>query len=262
VHSAAQSPRQQVEYQLVLKNDAFRDRTAGETRFLNDLQPLAGRCGLELIHGGPSEAFEYVFLDTPDGRLRKNGYALRVVRSLSSTHVTVALKHNGVTISDALSSAMTPHPDLQADARAKIENDLHGSGDSKWAHSVKLRGLAVLSRLPAGTQIDSVAALAAFFPHLAEHLHIEPNTPLARVKTEARQEYKELRLGLAGTPWATALEVRYATVQDLQSGTALPTKVEFSWKRKDGENSWAPEAAEASGQLFAALKQSEWLAVQ
>ena len=261
-------PPRQREYQVVLRPKAFENRKAGVERFIEYIEALEDSGFLKDFkfkrNSGKDHRREAVFFDTRDGDFSKRDLVLRFRRRLddgNDSHAELTIKHNAPSEAKAWITGLGPSIEyLQANGKfeSKIELDLYEPGNSKYGYSVTLHGKRFRSQLAAPEDLGDLRKVEKMLPELVKLLRLPATTPLTITRHEYRWTRDEIDVTLAKKKCHGTLSLAYKTKQEMEDGTSAPTRIEFSWRLKQGKNEWKKKVFRDSGKLLSRLWRSTW----
>ena len=95
-------------------------------------------------------------------------------------------------------------------------------------------------------------------PMVVRGLRLRGTAPLTITRHEYRWTLDEIDLTIADKKCHAALSLAYKTKQEMEAGTSAPTRIEFSWKLKEGKNEWKQKVFRDSDKLLLHLWRSNW----
>lgn len=244
------------EYQIVLKNDAWVSFVTGQQALLQLLQDMEDNPALDFKYkSGSGEYSERagVRYDTPQGWLSASHLNLKIESSQkdSEPRGKLKLKYN---CSDSDACVDFRHPErafsypaekYADDARFKLELDMH--------QTYGKYGLGGWVKRKKHIELTTLADAENYFPGLKRVPGFVAATPLQPIKTYYERVFDEIKVKFAGYRGEAALVVRYP-----DAASAMPERVELSFKLKQDKDGWEQEALIALGAVYGYLLASDW----
>jgi hypothetical protein len=244
------------EYKLMLNVDRFKDREHASEVFLSLLDVLASKEGGSVEEQNEEERRHTSYLDTPEGALRQQGFALRLrEEDDDEEEFQINLKYRA---SDRYISAAQDLSSPQ-DGKTKFEEDILPPFVSRFSHSISIETDTV-------PELDTMNKVMALFPGLRE-LDIDENTPVETVNDfkvlEVVRKLCKLKFGEEPKIKAS-LSFWYFIGQE--KGWPLVGEFSFDYDVLDSEadedelEMYPRQVVEGANRLFNALqKQEGWI---
>jgi uncharacterized protein YjbK len=244
------------EYKLMLNVDRFKDREHASEVFLSLLDFLVSKEGGSVEEQNEEERRHTSYLDTPEGALRQQGFALRLrEEDDDEEEFQINLKYRA---SDRYISAAQDLSSPQ-DGKTKFEEDILPPFVSRFSHSISIETDTV-------PELDTMNKVMALFPGLRE-LDIDENTPVETVNDfkvlEVVRKLCKLKFGEEPIIKAS-LSFWYFIGQE--KGWPLVGEFSFDYDVLDSEadedelEMYPRQVVEGANRLFNALqKQEGWI---
>jgi hypothetical protein len=245
------------EYKLMLNVDRFKDREQASQEFLSLLDFLVGKeRGSVVEEQNEEERRQTSYLDTPEGALHQQGFALRLREEDDDEEsFQINLKYRA---SDRYISAAQNLSSPQ-DGKTKFEEDILPPFVSKFSHSTSIK-------TDEDPELGTIGKVMDLFPGLRE-LDIDENTPVETVNDFKVLEVdrKLCKLKFDEEPIIKAsLSFWYLTGEEDE--WPLVGEFSFDYDVLDSEadreklEMYPPRMVEGANRLFNALqKQEGWL---
>jgi len=245
------------EYKLMLNMDRFKDRKQASQEFLSLLEFLVKKEGGRVVEEQNEEERRYTsYLDTPEGALHQQGFALRLREEDDDEEgFQINLKYRA---SDRYISAAQDLSSPQ-EGKTKFEEDILPPFISKFSHSTSIE-------TDTDPELGTMHKVMAIFPGLREQ-DIDETTPVETVNDFKVLEIvrKLCKLKFGEEPIIKAsLSFWYLT----QEEDEWPMIGEFSFDydvldngaEEDKLEIYPPQVVEGADRLFNALqKQEGWI---
>jgi len=250
------------EYKLMLNVDRFKDREQASQEFLSLLDFLVKKERGSVVEKQNEEERRYIsYLDTPEGALRQQGFALRLREEADDEDgFQINLKYRA---SDRYISAAQDLSSPQ-DGKTKFEEDILPPFISKFSHSTSIE-------TDADPELGTMKKVMDLFPGLKE-LNIDGNTAVKAVNDfKALEVIRKLcKLKFGEEPIIKAsLSFWYLIGQENEGQeNEWPLVGEFSFDYdildngadEDKLEMYPPQVVEGANRLFNALqKQEGWI---
>jgi uncharacterized protein YjbK len=246
------------EYKLMLNMDRFKDREQASQEFLSLLEFLVEKEGGTIVEKQNEEERRYIsYLDTPEGALHQQGFALRLREEDDDDEkeFQINLKYRA---SDRYISAAQDLSSPQ-EGKTKFEEDILPPFISKFSHSTSIE-------TDADPELGSMQKVMVLFPGLKE-LNIDENTAVKAVNDfKALEVARNLcKLEFGEEPIIKAsLSFWYLTGEEDE--WPLVGEFSFDYDVLDNEadedelEMYPPQVVEGTNRLFNALqKQEGWI---
>src|SRR5215204_1777898 len=245
------------EYKLMLNMDRFKDREQASQEFLSLLEFLVEKEGGTIVEKQNEEERRYIsYLDTPEGALHQQGFALRLREEADDEEeFQLNLKYRA---SDRYISAAQDLSSPQ-EGKTKFEEDILPPFISKFSHSTSIE-------TDADPELGSMQKVMDLFPGLRK-LDIDENIPVETVNDfevlEVVRKLCKLKFGDAPIIKAS-LSFWYLTGEEdewpLVGEFSFDYDVPDSGADEDELETYPPQVVEGANRLFNALqKQEGWI---
>lgn len=255
VYAASLDLQQSKEYQVVLKPEYFVDMAQGVQQLQNWLEQIEDNSGLDFTYkSGSGEAWnrEVFLYDSAELDSRQLKFSVEQHQEGSGTVSKLKLKYNCIDPDvcyqrGKLEKAFSyPEAKNSEKKKIKLELDMH-QNYTKY-------GLSGSAEYAQAMQFSKVAEIAEYFPQVLKANNLPASTPLTKDGPYAENVFDNMKVKFAGVSAEAALVARYAN--GTNSGT--PSRVEFSFKIKEGDEGWEQNSLVVLGQVYALLLDSDW----